>query len=94
VNEKMANKDYTKIIKDSLKEDTGIIGTKETIKLLKQGQISTVFLTVNAPESVKKEIKTYSKMSETEVIDLDVPNNELGTVCRKPFAISVYSIKK
>lgn len=81
-------------IKKALKEGKAIIGTSRTIKNLKLGKVSKVFLTSNCPDDVKKDIKYYSKLAKVEVVRLKQPNDELGALCKKPFSISVLSIAK
>lgn len=81
-------------IKKALKNKKIIIGTERTIKNLRLGKISKVFLTSNCPEDVKKNIKYYSKLAKVEVIQLKQPNDELGALCKKPFSISVLSVIK
>jgi len=81
-------------IKKGVKERKIIIGTSRTIKALKLGKISKVFLTSNCPSDVKEDIEYYSKLSKVKVVKLRQPNVELGTICKKPFPISVLSFKK
>jgi large subunit ribosomal protein L30e len=80
-------------IKKLLKSESLIIGTKQTIKELKASGLKKVFLANNCPEQVKEDIKHYSELSKTEVVYLDIPNDELGDVCKKPFFISVLGVK-
>jgi len=80
-------------IKKALKAKKAVIGTGQTIKQLKLGKLEKVFLTSNTPKEVKETIKYYSKLSKAKVIQLKQPNEELGTICKKPFAISVLGIK-
>jgi large subunit ribosomal protein L30e len=81
-------------IKSLIKEGKCVIGTEQTIKNLKLGKTSKVFVTSNCPDQVKDDVKYYSELSATEVVELDIPNDELGVICRKPFAISLLSVKK
>jgi len=94
----MAKKESTSTeiedIKKALAAKTAVIGTERSIKSLKLGKLSRVFLTSNCPSSVEKDIEHYAKLSGTEVVKLEIPNDELGTVCKKPFPISVISIQK
>ena len=81
-------------IKTIVKTDKAVIGTSETIKLLKQGRLAKVFITSNAPDEVKEDINHYAGIADVEVVDLPIPNNELGVICRKQFQISVMSVLK
>ena len=79
-------------IKKYIKENKAIIGTEETIKGLKKGTIREVFLSANCPENVKETIQRYVKISSIKMNELDIPNDELGVICKKPFPISVLSV--
>lgn len=81
-------------IKKLVKDKKVFIGTQQTMKNLKTGKVAKVFLTSNCPEDVKDDIKHYAKISGTEVAELDIPNDELGVMCRKQFPISVLGIIK
>ena len=46
----------------------------------------------NAPEEVKADIFKYSKLSQIPVIEFSGSSVELGSICGKPFPVSVLSI--
>ncbi|BBL45298.1 50S ribosomal protein L30e [Nanobdella aerobiophila] len=69
-----------------------IIGTEETIKMIKNNKIEKVFLAKNVPEDTKKDIEYYSKLSNFEIEYLNYTNEEIGILLKKPFKISVISI--
>ena len=81
-------------IKKLLKTDKLIIGTDRVIKGLRKGELTTVYLSSNCPDSVRKEIDHYSKLTEAKVEELKEPNDELGAVCKKPFSISLLGVLK
>lgn len=87
-------KDSIEEIKKALKEKKAIVGTERTIKYLKLGKVSKVFITTNCPEDVKKDIQYYSKLAKVEIVMLKQPNDELGALCKKPFSVSVLSLSK
>lgn len=70
------------------------IGTKEVNKLLKANKVAKVFLASNCPDSVKENVKHYCSSKECQLIELAVPNDELGVLCRKPFSIAVVGVLK
>ncbi len=80
-------------IRGVLKDGNAIIGTERTMKLLRQGKIKKIFLAANTNERVRGDIKHYSKIDSVAVVELGINNEELGTLCRKPFSISVIGIK-
>ena len=81
-------------IKTALKKNKLILGTERTIKELKLGKLARVFATNNCPENVKKDLEYYGLLAETPVEYLSIPNDELGVICKKQFAISVLGQKK
>lgn len=80
-------------MKTALKEKTAIIGLERTMKLLRQGKIKKVFLAANTAAQVKGDIQHYSSLSNAAIEELKLTNEELGTLCKKPFSISVIGVK-
>ncbi|MFH1173949.1 MAG: ribosomal L7Ae/L30e/S12e/Gadd45 family protein [archaeon] len=76
-------------IKKLIGTDKAVFGTKRTLDLLKKGKIIKVYLSVNCPADVRKDVQRYLVVCPADVVELDMPNDELGTICKKPFAISV-----
>lgn len=87
------NPDLLKTLKASLKSGNVVIGTEKTMKDLKAGNIKTVMCSSNVPGDVREEIEHYAQMASVEVMVLDIPNDELGVLCQKPFSISVLGLK-
>lgn len=81
-------------IRKNLKSDKLIIGTEETVKALKLGKLKIVYLASNCNPAVKADIEHYAKLGSTELVNLDIPNDEVGVACRKTFSISVLSMLK
>lgn len=75
-------------LKKALKNDV-IFGTDRVIKRLKLGKLKKVFLAKNCKEDVKEDVLYYAKLAKIDVIELKIPNDEVGMICRKPFSISV-----
>lgn len=69
-----------------------IIGTDVTMKYLRAGKVKTVFLSSNCPKGVEEDIRHYAG-EKVKVEKLEVPNDELGVICKKGFPISVVSVK-
>jgi len=79
-----------KDIKKILVDKSLVIGSKRTLKKLKVGKIKMVFLAKNTAEKIKKDILNCAK--NVEVNELEITNEELGMLCKKPYKISVVSI--
>ncbi|MDI6737177.1 MAG: ribosomal L7Ae/L30e/S12e/Gadd45 family protein [Nanoarchaeota archaeon] len=78
-------------LKAVLKEKNIVIGTNETIKKLKLGKVKKVLLASNCPKSVKDTIAHYAKIANAVVVELDVPDKEIGLLSKRPFGVSVLS---
>jgi len=81
-------------IRKLLKSKSLIIGTERTVKNLKIGKVSRAYVSSNCPDSVKDDLKYYGGLSQTPIIELEQTNEEIGTLCKKPFLISVLSVLK
>lgn len=71
-----------------------IMGTDRAIKSLKGGKLKKVFVASNTKSEIMSDIEHYSKVLGTEFVKLDIKNDELGTVCKKPFSVSVIGLLK
>ena len=71
-----------------------IIGTKRTLKYLISGKLDKVFLSSNPPKAETETVKLYCKSGNVKLEVLDIPNDELGVICRKPFSISMLGVPK
>lgn len=74
-------------LRKTLKEKKVTFGTSVTLKNLKRGKVSKVFLASNCSDDVKKEIKSYN----VEVIELKEASDELAMICKRSHPISVLS---
>jgi len=81
-------------IRKNLGKETMLIGQNQTIKNLKLGKVEKVFLASNCKPSVRNDIEYYCKLNKIPLIILEIPNDELGIVCKKHFAISVICFLK
>jgi ribosomal protein L30E len=81
-------------IKKNLKEEKVIIGTKEVMRALQKGELSKIIFASNPSTKSEGDIESYAKVLGCQTVKLEVPNDELGTVCKKQFLISVVGIRK
>lgn len=86
--------DYVKEIKASQKGRKICIGMSGTKKRLFRNEIRKVYIASNCPKSVEEDLKYYCSFHNIPCVKLDIPNDELGIVCRKQYFISVLSILK
>lgn len=81
-------------IKKSIEEKKAVIGRDMTIKRLKRGEISKVYLSSNCADNVKQEIDDYCRIAGIESVQINYLNDEFAVLCKKPFSISVLGIKQ
>jgi ribosomal protein L30E len=85
---------YEDEIKKVLTSKKLVLGKDEVLKNIRKGLMSKVFIASNCPEMLLNDLQKYSKMSGFELLETKVPNDELGSVCKKPFSIVVLGLLK
>ncbi len=83
--------DVTAEIADNLKKAKLIIGTDRTIKALKNGKVKRVFVSKNCPQNIRDDLARYSGLG-LELVETQYLNDELGTLCKKPFSVSIIGV--
>ena len=81
------SKTLIKEIKTALENNTAILGLKRT---LKNKDTKKIIIASNCPEDMIKRLKSKEKVT---IETFDGTNAELGELCKKPFTVSVLSIK-
>jgi ribosomal protein L30E len=76
-------------LKKSLKENKLIFGADRTLKLLKNGKVSKIFLSSNCAPEIRENLKHLAKISNVNVTELKETKEEIGSVCKKSFSISI-----
>jgi large subunit ribosomal protein L30e len=86
--------EYVAEIKKLLPTKKLVIGTNTVMKQLRSNGLIKIMVSSNCPEPIYKDLEHYTKLNKTELIRLDIPNEELGTICKKPFFVSMIGVKK
>jgi large subunit ribosomal protein L30e len=81
-------------LKTHLKGKRLLVGTDRTLKQMKLGKLAKVFVSKNCAEDVRRRIEHYCSIGNCTTEVLDVPNVELGMVCKKPFSVSIVGLLK
>ena len=76
-------------LKKALQENKVIIGADKVLKKLRNGKLEKVYLSSNCPDNLKDDIKHLAKIHKIEVVESKEDNEQLGTICKKQFSISV-----
>ncbi|RJQ17039.1 hypothetical protein C4573_03190 [Candidatus Woesearchaeota archaeon] len=71
-----------------------IIGTNTVMRALRAKHLKKIYLANNCAPDTKKDFEKYAKMLQVELLVLDMPNEDLGTLCKKPFFVSVVGVKQ
>ena len=76
--------------------DTGkvILGSNKSIQAIKLGNGELVVMAANAPKNLKEDVEVYSKLSDMPVHIFDGSSVDLGSICGKPFTVSVLVIQE
>ena len=86
--------DPTAEIRKLLTAKKVVIGTKQTIAGLRKGTITRVLIATNCDKKTKELLAYYQHLTNIDLIQLDISNEDLGIMCKKQFAISVLGITK
>jgi len=85
---------YEEDIRKLLTTKKLILGEDEVLKHARSGTLAKVYHASNANKLTVADLLKYSKISGFELLDTKVPNDDLGTVCKKPFSISTIGVLK
>lgn len=85
---------YEEDIRKLLTTKKLVIGEDEVLKHARKGTLVRVYHASNANKLTVADLQKYGKISNFEVLDTKVPNDDLGTVCKKPFSISTIGVLK
>jgi large subunit ribosomal protein L30e len=69
-----------------------VLGADETLKLLRQGKVKRVFLSSNCSPVARSDIEQLCRLGEIDCVALPQSSEEIGVLCKKPFAISVVGV--
>ncbi|MDY6769888.1 MAG: ribosomal L7Ae/L30e/S12e/Gadd45 family protein [Candidatus Nanohaloarchaea archaeon] len=71
--------------------DALVIGTEETVKAM--DRLDRVVVASNAPGDIVDEVAAAAEEAGVEVGRVEADNQELGSLCMKPFAASVVGME-
>jgi large subunit ribosomal protein L30e len=76
--------------------DTGkvILGSNKSLQAIKLGNGELVVLAANAPKTLKEDVEAYAKLSDMPVYVFEGSSVELGSICGKPFTVSVLIVQE
>ena len=90
---KKVNESIIKEVKEKLKKGKVILGYRKSLKYLKLNKPKFVIVAENAPEEIKKDI-FFVLTDKNKLKVFKGTSIELGTLCGKPFPVSVLVVKE
>jgi len=80
--------DLSKALRRALKTGVVYLGSKRTIKAVRNGKAKLVVVAKNCPEDVMEKLKKY----DVRIVTYDGTNMELGAICGKPFSVAALAV--
>lgn len=74
--------------------DTGkvTIGHRETLRAVKNKEVKLVVVANNCPKELKEDLVYYARVMDVPFFEFEGTSLELGSVCGKPYVISMLGI--
>ncbi|MBU7015608.1 MAG: 50S ribosomal protein L30e [Theionarchaea archaeon] len=69
-----------------------LFGTEQSLKSVKTGEAKLVIMASNVPERTKEDLEYYCSLTHIPVHHYEGTSIDLGTLCGKPFVISVLTV--
>jgi large subunit ribosomal protein L30e len=79
-------------IRKQLGSKNMLLGEREVMKAILTGKIKKVYLAKNCKETMRRDIMRAQEIAKFDVITLDLVNEEVGTLCKKPFSVAVIGV--
>ncbi len=82
-----------KAIAMAVKTGKVLFGAKSAVRSAKLRKAKLIVLAENCPESIRRDIEYYCKLSRIPTVTYGGSSKDLGAVCGKPFMISALTIR-
>ncbi len=69
-----------------------VVGSRDVLRTIKKNTSKLVITAKNIDEKNAMEIKHLANISNLKVLDFDGSSTELGSICGKPFSVSILSV--
>lgn len=81
-------------LKAAIRSGSVLIGTRSVERALRTGGVESVIMSSNCPDSTRKDVEQYAKLSGTKLQSFPGTGSQLGVLCGKPFSIATLAISK
>lgn len=89
----MRSMDINKAIQIAVKTGKVLFGFKESLEALRGGRVKLIVVAKNIPKEREKTIHQCAKISKTPILQYNGSSLGLGSICEKPFPVSVLAIR-
>jgi len=79
-------------LKKLLTDEKLVLGTERTLKLLRENKLEKVYLASTCDPEAKERVDHLAKVNNVPVEVLTKSADEIGVICRRPFAVSVVGV--
>jgi len=86
--------DLGKSIALAVKTGKVLFGAKNTLKNAKTGKVRLVVAASSCPQKFYRDVEYCCKLSKIPLIVYNGTGKDLGTVCGKPYTVSVLAIRE
>ena len=80
-------------IRDALNKNNLVIGSRETIKYLKNNVIKVIMISKNCPEDVRNDLEKFTTLYKIRLENFDGTSKQFGIFLGKPFPVATASVK-
>ena len=84
----------TEQIRKLIEEKKVTIGATATTAALRTGTLKSIVIASNAAAQTRETLVRATALAGVSVDNISITNDDLGTMCKKPFAIQTLGIKK
>jgi large subunit ribosomal protein L30e len=81
-------------IRDAVDTGEVMMGERETLRGLKNGECKLVIVASNCPPNIREDVEYLARISNTPVFEYKGSSVELGAVCGRPHVVAVLCVKE
>lgn len=83
-----------KTLNREIKKGDLVIGTRTVIKAIKRKELAKIYVSNDILFNLLSELEKEAKAHDIKIFKLELNKEQLKELCKKPFFISVFAIKK
>jgi len=79
-------------LKKLLTDEKLVLGSERTLKLLRDKRLEKVYLASTCDHAVREQVEHLAGVQDVQIEVLTKTADEIGVICRRPFAVSVVGV--